>query len=68
MPLPCSGKEKLKFQIVLACTQTLVYFPFRRGSVNRLKLFCIGSVVVQFYPWFIFDFPLFGGFYWKFSF
>ena len=33
--------------------------------MNRLKLFCIGSVVVQFYPWFIFDFPLFGGYYWK---
>ena len=33
--------------------------------MNSLKSFCIGSVVVQFYPWFIFDFPLFGGYYWK---
>ena len=54
-----------KIKVVLACTQTLFYFPFRRGSVNSLKSFCIGSVVVQFYPWFIFDFPLFGGYYWK---
>ena len=33
--------------------------------MNSLKSFCIGSVAVQFYPWFIFDFPLFGGYYWK---